>query len=139
VWFGERLEQKARSRNQRSLASEISASTTGVVDGAVVVATAVHYRNLESPMPTDTSLCRPLIETVPAEQTRADAVVLSPQRLAAADTDTLCTIGLTNAKAATLHTVSQAVATGRVDLDALRGVPTEEAEATLVALPGIGP
>ncbi len=63
----------------------------------------------------------------------------SPQRLADAGADTLRTIGLTNAKAATLHTVSQAVATGRVDLEALRGVPTEQAEATLVALPGIGP
>ncbi len=63
----------------------------------------------------------------------------SPQQLADAGADTLRTIGLTSAKAATLHTVSQAVATGRVDLDALRGAPTEQAEATLVALPGIGP
>ena len=63
----------------------------------------------------------------------------SPQRLADAGADTLRTIGLTNAKAATLHTVSVAVASGLVDLDALRGAPTEQAEATLVALPGIGP
>ena len=63
----------------------------------------------------------------------------SPQRLADAGAETVRTIGLTNAKAATLHTVSHAVATGRVDLDALRGAPTEQAEATLVALPGVGP
>ncbi len=63
----------------------------------------------------------------------------SPQRLADAGADTLRTIGLTNAKAATLHTVSIAVASGHIDLDALRGAPTEQAEATLVALPGIGP
>ena len=63
----------------------------------------------------------------------------SPLRLADAGADRLCTIGLTAAKASTLHTVSQAVAMGRVDLDALRGAPTEQAEATLVALPGIGP
>jgi len=63
----------------------------------------------------------------------------SPQRLADAGADALRTIGLTNAKAATLHTVSEAVATGHVDLEALRGAPTEQAEATLVALPGIGP
>lgn len=63
----------------------------------------------------------------------------SPSALAAAGADALRTIGLTNAKAATLHGVSQAIATGVLDLDALRGAPTEEAEATLIALPGIGP
>lgn len=59
--------------------------------------------------------------------------------LAAAGADRLRTIGLTNAKAATLHGVSIAVAGGALDLHALRGAPTEQAEATLVALPGIGP
>ncbi len=63
----------------------------------------------------------------------------SPATLAAAGADTLKTIGLTNAKAATLHGVSVAVATRTIDLDALRGAPTDEAEATLIALPGIGP
>lgn len=63
----------------------------------------------------------------------------APALLSAAGAGTLRTIGLTNAKAATLHTVSHAVATGIIDLEALRGVPTELAEATLVALPGIGP
>ena len=63
----------------------------------------------------------------------------SPQRLADAGADTLRTIGLTTAKAATLHTVSDAVATRLIDLEALRGAPTDEAEATLIALPGIGP
>ncbi len=63
----------------------------------------------------------------------------SPERLAEAGADTLRTIGLTNAKAATLHGVSHAVATRAIDLDALRGAPTDEAEATLIALPGIGP
>lgn len=63
----------------------------------------------------------------------------SPERLAEAGADRLRTIGLTNAKAATLHGVSQAVATRAIDLEALRGAPTEDAEATLIALPGIGP
>ncbi len=63
----------------------------------------------------------------------------SPERLADAGAATLRTIGLTNAKAATLHGVSHAVATRAIDLDALRGAPTDEAEATLIALPGIGP
>lgn len=62
-----------------------------------------------------------------------------PATLAAAGADTLRTIGLTNAKAATLHGVSQAIATGVIDLAALRGAPTDDAEATLIALPGIGP
>jgi 3-methyladenine DNA glycosylase/8-oxoguanine DNA glycosylase len=62
-----------------------------------------------------------------------------PARLADAGADRLQTIGLTKAKAATLHGVSREIASGRIDLDALRGVPTEEAEATLIALPGIGP
>ena len=63
----------------------------------------------------------------------------SPAMLATAGADTLRTIGLTNAKAATLHGVSHAIATGALDLEALRGAPTEQAEATLIALPGIGP
>lgn len=62
-----------------------------------------------------------------------------PGKLADAGADTLRTIGLTTAKAATLHGVSHALATGNIDLDALRGAPTELAEATLIALPGIGP
>ena len=62
-----------------------------------------------------------------------------PAELAAAGADALRTIGLTNAKAATLHGVSVAVASGTIDLAALRGAPTDVAESTLVALPGIGP
>ena len=62
-----------------------------------------------------------------------------PAVLADAGAERLRTIGLTNAKAGTLHTVSLAVARGDLDLDALRGAPTDLAEATLVALPGIGP
>jgi 3-methyladenine DNA glycosylase/8-oxoguanine DNA glycosylase len=62
-----------------------------------------------------------------------------PATLADAGADRLRSIGLTNAKAATLHGVSRAIANGVIDLDALRGAPTEHAEATLVALPGIGP
>jgi 3-methyladenine DNA glycosylase/8-oxoguanine DNA glycosylase len=62
-----------------------------------------------------------------------------PHTLADAGADRLRTIGLTNAKAATLHGVSRAIADRTIDLDALRGAPTELAEATLVALPGIGP
>jgi len=79
---------------------------------------------------------------VPLPAVEGEALLLgfpSPAVLAAAGADSLRTIGLTNAKAATLHGVSQAIATGALDLDALRGAPTEQAEATLIALPGIGP
>jgi len=63
----------------------------------------------------------------------------SPAILSDAGAATLRTIGLTNAKAATLHSVSLAIASGALDLAALRGMPTDDAEATLIALPGIGP
>ncbi len=62
-----------------------------------------------------------------------------PAALADAGAARLRTIGLTTAKAATLHTASVAVATGALDLDAVRGLPTDVAAATLFALPGIGP
>jgi 3-methyladenine DNA glycosylase/8-oxoguanine DNA glycosylase len=62
-----------------------------------------------------------------------------PGTLADAGADRVRTIGLTKAKAATLHGVSRAIADGMIDLDALRGAPTALAEQTLVALPGIGP
>lgn len=63
----------------------------------------------------------------------------SPSVLAAAGADSVRTIGLTSAKAATVHGVACAIDSGAIDLDALRGAPTEQAEATLIALPGIGP
>jgi 3-methyladenine DNA glycosylase/8-oxoguanine DNA glycosylase len=63
----------------------------------------------------------------------------SPATLADAGPEQLRGIGLTTAKAATLHRVADAVATGAVSLAAVRSAPTAEAEAMLVALPGIGP
>jgi 3-methyladenine DNA glycosylase/8-oxoguanine DNA glycosylase len=62
-----------------------------------------------------------------------------PAVLREAGAEQLRTIGLTNAKAATLHRVSDAVAGGSLDLISLRAAPTADAEAALVALPGIGP
>jgi 3-methyladenine DNA glycosylase/8-oxoguanine DNA glycosylase len=79
------------------------------------------------------------VPLAPVEGTAPFIGFPAPQTLADAGADTLRTIGLTNAKAATLHGVSVAVATGALDLIALRSAPTEHAEATLIALPGIGP
>lgn len=62
-----------------------------------------------------------------------------PEDVAAAGEGRLRTLGLTGAKAATLAGVARAVAGGGLDLDRLRALPAEEAEASLRALPGIGP
>jgi 3-methyladenine DNA glycosylase/8-oxoguanine DNA glycosylase len=48
-------------------------------------------------------------------------------------------IGLTRSRAHTLHAAARAVSDGQVRLETLRHLPTEEAEAVLGALPGVGP
>src|SRR5262249_38835310 len=48
-------------------------------------------------------------------------------------------LGLTRARAHTLHTAARAVSDGQIHLEALRRQPTEDAERALRALPGIGP
>ncbi len=62
-----------------------------------------------------------------------------PADMADAGVDAIRAIGLTRAKAASLHAIAAAVASGALDLQALRGAPSDAAQATLVALPGIGP
>jgi AraC family transcriptional regulator, regulatory protein of adaptative response / DNA-3-methyladenine glycosylase II len=59
--------------------------------------------------------------------------------VAAAGPERLQTIGLTRTRSLTLHGVGVAIASGRVDLEALRAAPAAEAQAALDALPGIGP
>lgn len=51
----------------------------------------------------------------------------------------LLSLGLTSAKATSLHSLALAVLDGKVDWDHLRTAPAAEAEAALDALPGIGP
>ena len=63
----------------------------------------------------------------------------SADQLADAGADRLQRIGLTRARAASLHAVATAVADRRVDLEALRTTPGEDGQAILDALPGIGP
>ncbi|MDQ8044657.1 MAG: DNA-3-methyladenine glycosylase [Solirubrobacteraceae bacterium] len=48
-------------------------------------------------------------------------------------------VGLSGAKARTLQGLSRAILDGVVDLDALDDLPEDQAQAALVALPGIGP
>ncbi len=63
----------------------------------------------------------------------------TPDAVAAASPDDLQRIGLTRARSVTLHGIGASVASGHVDLEALRLAPGDEAHAALDALPGIGP
>jgi DNA-3-methyladenine glycosylase II len=57
----------------------------------------------------------------------------------AADDAALRRAGLSLPKMRTLRALAAAACEGRLDFDALAGLPAEEAVAALVALPGIGP
>jgi 3-methyladenine DNA glycosylase/8-oxoguanine DNA glycosylase len=59
--------------------------------------------------------------------------------VAGAGADRLRTIGLTRAKAAAIAGVSRAIADGALDLEAVRAMPADDAQAALESLPGIGP
>jgi 3-methyladenine DNA glycosylase/8-oxoguanine DNA glycosylase len=63
----------------------------------------------------------------------------APATLAAAPAESLTTLGLTRAKAAALTAVAAACRDGLLDWEELRACPAERAEASLVALRGIGP
>ena len=63
----------------------------------------------------------------------------TPDAIAAAGPERLRTIGLTRVRSATLHAMASAIASGGIDLEALRRAPGDEAQAALDALPGIGP
>ncbi|MCU0627560.1 MAG: hypothetical protein MUF21_13895 [Gemmatimonadaceae bacterium] len=59
--------------------------------------------------------------------------------LAALDPETLRAVGLTRAKTAAISGVARRVADGALDFAHVAALPAAEAEAALVALPGIGP
>jgi DNA-3-methyladenine glycosylase II len=61
------------------------------------------------------------------------------EALAASDPAEIAALGLGRRKAATLVSTASLIAGGRLDLDALAGLPLPEAEAALVALHGVGP
>jgi 3-methyladenine DNA glycosylase/8-oxoguanine DNA glycosylase len=61
------------------------------------------------------------------------------EEIAAAGPVRLQTIGLTRARSVALHLIATTIASGRLDLEALRSATGDEAQAALDALPGIGP
>lgn len=64
---------------------------------------------------------------------------LTPAQALAADAALLRACGLSAAKMKTLAAMAEAVESGRVPLDALAGLPAEEARTILCTVPGIGP
>ena len=63
----------------------------------------------------------------------------TPGDVADAGADRLREIGLTRARAATMAGAARRIADGELDLEALRHLPADDAEAALQTLPGIGP
>ncbi len=64
---------------------------------------------------------------------------IDPASMLAADDAALRRAGLSLSKMRTLRATAAAASEGRLDFDALAALPSEEAIAELVALPGIGP
>lgn len=62
----------------------------------------------------------------------------TPERLASADPQVLRELGFSRAKARALRILAERVASGELDLEALRNEPDERALAVLLDLPGIG-
>jgi DNA-3-methyladenine glycosylase II len=62
----------------------------------------------------------------------------TPDRLASADPQVLRELGFSRAKARALRILAERVASGELDLEALRNEPDERALAVLLDLPGIG-
>ena len=62
-----------------------------------------------------------------------------PEVIAAAGADALRVIGLTRAKATAIARLAETLASGRLDTAQLAGLPSDDVQAALVALPGIGP
>jgi AraC family transcriptional regulator, regulatory protein of adaptative response / DNA-3-methyladenine glycosylase II len=63
----------------------------------------------------------------------------TPADVAEAGSDRLRELGLTRTRAATLHGAARRIADGALDLERLRTLPADEAQAALEELPGIGP
>jgi 3-methyladenine DNA glycosylase/8-oxoguanine DNA glycosylase len=62
-----------------------------------------------------------------------------PDAIAAAGADALRGIGLTRAKATAIARLAETLASGRLDCARLADLPSDDVQAALVALPGIGP
>lgn len=84
-------------------------------------------------------LTRLLGEPAPALDGERFLTFPGPEAVAAAGPEGLGAAGLTRGKSRALHAVAGALVSGRLSWDRLRAGPPEEAQAALVALPGIGP
>jgi len=62
-----------------------------------------------------------------------------PEHIAAVDADALQCLGLSRAKAVTLHNVALRILSGELSEERLEALPSAAAMAILTALPGIGP
>jgi len=84
-------------------------------------------------------LVRLVSRPVPGAKNSGFLAFPTPADVAEAGADRLREIGLTRARAATLHGAAQRIADGALDLERLRTVAADEAQAALEQLPGIGP
>jgi AraC family transcriptional regulator of adaptative response / DNA-3-methyladenine glycosylase II len=84
-------------------------------------------------------LVRLVSRPVPGAKNSGFLAFPTPADVAEAGADRLRQIGLTRARAATLHGAAQRIADGALDLERLRTVPADEAQAALEQFPGIGP
>ena len=83
-----------------------------------------------------------LVRLVSVRTTTASGAFLAfptAEQVAEVGGERLRTIGLTRARAATMIGVASRIAEGALDLESLRGVSAENAQAALEELPGIGP
>jgi AraC family transcriptional regulator, regulatory protein of adaptative response / DNA-3-methyladenine glycosylase II len=74
-----------------------------------------------------------------ANETDALYAFPRPDVIAAAGADALRAIGLTRAKATAIARLAETLAAGRLDCARLAELPSDDVQAALVALPGIGP
>lgn len=84
-------------------------------------------------------LVRLVSRPVPGAKRSGFLAFPTPGDVAEAGAGRLREIGLTRARAATLHGAAQRIAEGALDLERLRALPADEAQAALEQLPGIGP
>ena len=84
-------------------------------------------------------LVRLFARPVPGARSAGFLAFPTPAEVADAGADRLRTIGLTRARAATMAGAARCIADGALDLEALRHLPADDAEAALQTLPGIGP
>ena len=84
-------------------------------------------------------LVRLFARPVPGARSAGFLAFPTPADVADAGADRLRTIGLTRARAATMAGAARCIADGALDLEVLRHLPADDAEAALQTLPGIGP